>query len=160
MVILGLDIGDVRIGVACSDSSESLARPIEIIRRRSNAQVFEAISRHIEALGAELVVVGLPISFNGQLYAQARSIQAFAEKLRHQIDVPIEFADESLSSVRAEEMLRAAGTRPERIKERLDAAAAAVMLQDYLDARQQQRRAMHNKSNSQQSSETSENHGQ
>jgi hypothetical protein len=88
---------------------------------------------------AALVVVGLPISFDGQLHAQARAIQAFGEKLRRRLAVPLVYADETLSSVRAEEQLRAAGVREERIHERLDAAAAAVILQEYLDQQRQAR---------------------
>jgi putative Holliday junction resolvase len=141
MVILGLDVGEVRIGVACSDDMEIIARPIQTVRRKSNAQAFDAISRIAGEQGAERIVVGLPISFDGQLHAQARRIQAFAGKLGQHMSLPITFADESLSTVRAEELLRSAGVRPERIHERLDAAAAAVMLQDYLDARRQAHQA-------------------
>jgi putative Holliday junction resolvase len=95
----------------------------------------EAVARLVAESGAEVVVVGLPVSFDGQLHGQARAIQSFAAKLRERISQPVVFADETLSSVRAEEALRAAGVRPDRIRERLDMAAAAVILQDYLDAR-------------------------
>ena|SRR5215813_14016662 len=139
MVIVALDVGQARIGVAVSDESELLASPHTVIRRRSNAAAFATIARIIVDTGAELVVVGLPISFDGQLHAQAESVSAFAEKLRVKLAVPLVFADETLSSWRAEEMLRAAGVRPERIRERLDAAAAAVILQEYLDQRRRQR---------------------
>ena len=86
-----------------------------------------------------MVVVGLPISFDGQLHGQAQSVQAFGEKLRARLSVPLDYADETLSTWRAEEMLRASGLRPERIRERIDAAAAAVILQDFLDQRHRQR---------------------
>jgi len=94
------------------------------------------VARLVAESGAGVIVVGLPVSFDGQLHGQARAIQSFAAKLRERIAEPIVFADEALSSVRAEEALRAAGVRPDRIRERLDAAAAAMILQDYLDARQ------------------------
>ena len=83
------------------------------------------------------MVVGLTVSFDGKLHAQAASIQAFAEKLRRRLRVPLVYADETLSTVRAEEKLRASGVRAARIGERIDAAAAAVILQDYLDERRQ-----------------------
>lgn len=137
MVIIALDVGQVRIGVAVSDDLELLASPHSTIRRTSNAAAIAAITRVMDASGAEQVVVGLPISFDGKLHAQAQAVQAFAEKLRARLSVPLVYADETLSTVRAEEQLRAAGVRPERIRERIDAAAAAVILQEYLDARRQ-----------------------
>jgi putative holliday junction resolvase len=138
MVILALDVGQARIGVATCDVAELLASPQSVIRRTSNAAALDAIARIVAEVGAGMVVVGLPISFDGQLHGQARSVQAFAEKLRARLAVPLEFADETLSTWRAEEMLRESGVRPERIRERIDAAAAAVILQDYLDQRRRQ----------------------
>jgi putative Holliday junction resolvase len=135
MIHLALDVGEKRIGVAVSDATETLAAPRTTIRRASTAAALEAVTRLVVESGAEVVVVGLPVSFDGQLYGQALAIQSFATKLRERIAQPVVFADETLSSVRAEESLRAAGVRPDRIRERLDAVAAAVILQDYLDAR-------------------------
>ncbi len=135
MIVLALDVGEKRIGVATSDELELLASPRGVIRRQSTAQALDAVAQAVAEAGAGLVVVGLPVSFDGQLHAQARRIQALADKLRRRLSVPVIFADETLSSVRAKEQLRAAGVRPERIRERLDAAAAAVILQEYLDQR-------------------------
>jgi putative Holliday junction resolvase len=139
MKVLALDIGSVRIGVATSDETELLASPYRVIqRRRGGARgAEEAILRAVDETGAGLVVVGLPVSFDGMLHAQAKSIQAFAERLRRRLGVPLVYADEALSTVRAEEKLRASGVRSDRIAARIDAAAAAVILQDYLDARRQ-----------------------
>jgi putative Holliday junction resolvase len=135
MIHLALDVGEKRIGVAVSDETETLASPRTTIRRTSIAAALEAVARLVAESGAEVVVVGLPVSFDGQLHGQARAIQRFAAKLCERIAQPVVFADETLSSVRAEEALRAAGVRPDRLRERLDAEAAAVILQDYLDAR-------------------------
>jgi putative Holliday junction resolvase len=135
MIHLALDVGEKRIGVAVSDETETLASPRTIIRRTSTVVALEAVARLVAESGAEVVVVGLPVSFDGRLHGQARAIQMFAAKLRERIAQPVIFADETLSSVRAEEALRAAGVRPDRIRERLDAEAATVILQEYLDAR-------------------------
>ena len=135
MVIVALDIGQARIGVAVSDDLGMIATPLSVIPRRSNAQAIAAIQRIAREEGAGLVVAGLPVSFDGLLHAQAHAVQSFAEKLRRALDAPLVYADETLSTVRAEELLRASGMRPERIRERIDAAAAAVILQDYLDER-------------------------
>jgi putative Holliday junction resolvase len=137
VVILALDVGRARIGVATSDESELLATPRTVIRRKSDALAIEAIVRAVAEAGAELVVVGLPVSFDAQLHSQAQTVRGFAEKLRPRLSVPLVYADETLSTVRAEEQLRASGLRADKIRERIDAAAAAVILQEYLDARRQ-----------------------
>ncbi|MGH2515728.1 MAG: Holliday junction resolvase RuvX [Ktedonobacterales bacterium] len=135
MVIVALDVGSVRIGVAVCDELEQIATPHATIRRTSNAAARDAIARVVAETGAELLVIGLPVSYDGQLHEQARSVLAFGRKLQGRLSVPMVYADETLSSVRAEEALRAAGMRPERIRERIDAAAAALILRDYLDTR-------------------------
>lgn len=133
MVILALDVGEARIGVAVSDPSATLATPRGVIRRRSNAQALAEVARLVAEAEAELVVVGLPLSLDGIAREQAHRVQRFGERLRSQLAVPVVYHDERLSTVTAAEALRAAGVRPERIKERIDAAAAAVILRDYLD---------------------------
>lgn len=135
MVIVALDVGSVRIGVAACDELELAPAPRATIRRKVTAAALDALEAEINRAEAGLVVVGLPVSFDGQLHAQARAIQSLAAKLRARITVPMAFADETLTSVRAEERLRAAGVRGERIRERVDAEAAAIILEDYLDQR-------------------------
>lgn len=133
MVILALDVGQARIGVAVSDPSGVLATPRGVIRRRSTATALDAVARMVAETTAELVVVGLPISLDGGLHGQARAVQSFGARLQRRLRVPVVYADERLSTVSAAEALRAAGVRPDRIHERIDAAAAAVILQAYLD---------------------------
>lgn len=139
-IILALDVGTKRIGVAVSDELELLATPRTVIFRRSTQAALEEIARLAHSEEAALVVVGLPISLDGQLHDQAHSVQRFAERLRKMLDVPLVYADEMLSTVRAEERLRAAGVRPNRIRERIDAEAAAVILDEYLDHRRREAR--------------------
>ena len=147
--ILALDIGAKRIGVAVSDELRLLATPRAVIVRRSTESALDEIVRLAQVEDVSLVVVGLPVSFDGQLHNQARIVQRFGERLRKRLDalatggtpgIPLVYADETLSTVRAEERLRAAGVRPQRIRERIDAEAAAVILEEYLDQRRQQRR--------------------
>lgn len=138
--VVALDVGAKRIGVAVSDELGMLATPRTVIVRRSTQAALEQIVRLVREEEAMLVVVGLPISLDGKLHGQARTVQRFAERLRKMLDVPLVYADEMLSTVRAEERLRAAGVRPERIRERIDAMAAAVILEEYLDQQQQSAR--------------------
>lgn len=135
MVIVALDVGAARIGVASCDELELVVAPRATVRRKTTAAALDALTAEISRAEAGLVVVGLPVSFDGQLHDQARAIQSFAAKLGNRIGVPLAFADETLTSVRAEERLRAAGVRGERIRERIDAEAAAVILEDYLAQR-------------------------
>lgn len=133
MVILALDVGLARIGVAVSDATETLATPRGMIRRTSATRALDAIARAIAETRAELVVVGLPLSLDGSVGPQAQAVQAFTDRLRRCVDTPIVLWDERYSTLEAADALRAAGVRPERARARLDAAAAAVILQNYLD---------------------------
>lgn len=139
VVIIALDVGEKRIGVAVSDELELIATPRAYIRRKTTAGALEAVEQEIAREEAQLVVVGLPVSFDGQLHAQAQAIQSFGEKLRRRVARPLIYVDETLSSVRAEERLREAGVRPERIRERVDSEAAAIILEDVLAQRRRER---------------------
>jgi putative Holliday junction resolvase len=147
--LLALDVGTVRIGVAVSDATGFLASPYTTLQVSHNkAQIWAAIQRLIEETEAEGLVVGLPVSLDGQLHAQARLIQTFTEQLKAQIDLPVIFWDERLSTVEAERLMsqrdqitrskRSTSQARQRGKRRhkgqqIDALAAAVILQDYLD---------------------------
>jgi putative Holliday junction resolvase len=84
--------------------------------------------------GVEGIVVGLPISLDGQLHAQGQTVQRFARELAERSPVPVETWDERFSTAEAEQMLRDAGREPSRERGRVDAAAASIILQRYLDA--------------------------
>jgi putative Holliday junction resolvase len=156
VVIVALDVGEVRIGVAVSDELELIATPRAMIRRKTTAAALDAVAQEIARAEAQLVVVGLPVSFDGQLHGQARATQAFAEKLRRRITLPLIYADETLSSVRAEERLREAGVRPERMRERVDAEAAAIILEDVLAQRRRERERQDREARERQTTERDE----
>ncbi len=128
---MALDVGERRIGIATSDSGV-FAKPHSVLHRKSKKEDFARLQRLITELKIERVIVGLPYSLSGDdpLGPQARRIQRYAEALAAEIDVPIDYFDESYSTVDAEAFLAAAG----RKKIPIDAAAAAVILQNYLDA--------------------------
>ena len=129
MRILALDVGERRIGVAVSDPTGTLATPHSVIRRRSKAEDFAAVARLAAELGAERVVVGLPLSLDGSVGPQARRVTRYAQALARTLSVPVELYDERYSTLTADELL-AEGGRKRRTP--IDAAAAAVILQDYL----------------------------
>ncbi|MFC1870210.1 Holliday junction resolvase RuvX [Chloroflexota bacterium] len=130
---MGLDIGDKRIGVALSDPQGILASPFTIIERRDEAADVAAITGIIDQNQVNRVIVGLPLSMDGGLGQQAKKIEDFAQKLRHQTKAPVEFRDERLTTVWAKYLRRDAGIKKTRTKVRYDAAAAALILQGYLD---------------------------
>ena len=133
MSILALDVGDRRIGVAMSEGF--LAAPLTTIYRRNEAVDIREVLRLAEEYGTEEIVVGLPLSLSGQVGPQAKRVAQFAETLDEQTSLPIVCVDERYSTVEAERLLRQAGVQPSREKARVDAAAAAVILQSYLDSR-------------------------
>ena len=145
---LCLDVGERRIGVAVSDPSGRLATPLTIVERRAAERDFRRIADLVRDEGAERVVVGLPRTLAGAIGPQARRIQRWADRLAPYLVVPLVFADERYSTAEASRRLAGAGhaASAEKAAERrrnrpgragasasLDAAAAAVILQDYLD---------------------------
>jgi putative Holliday junction resolvase len=140
--LLALDVGERRIGVAVSDPSGTVARPLTTIVRASRQADHEAMARLVDEYEVDRVIVGLPLSLDGTEGPQARQTRRYAERLAQALTVPIELWDERYSSVTAAEILRRKGSRSRRggRKQRrqaradLDATAAAVFLQSYLDA--------------------------
>ncbi len=130
---LGLDIGDKWIGVALSDPGGVLASPLTIIECSDEKQDMESITDIISQHQVGQVIVGLPLSLNGNIGRQAEKVKAFVEKLCCRTDVPVEFRDERLTTVSAKRLIRDARTKKTRKKTRDDAVAAALILQGYLD---------------------------
>ena len=129
---MGLDIGDKRIGVALSDPGEILASPLTIIERSDEEQYIGAVIDIITQHEVGKIIVGLPRSMAGTIGHQAAKVEAFVEQLRNNTQIPIEFRDERLSTVSARQLLQHTGRKTKK-KTRYDAAAAAVILQGYLE---------------------------
>lgn len=141
MRALGIDYGGRRLGLALSDASGILASPWRVLERpRSEAATVELICAEVQKLtadsdGLSAVVVGWPRRLDGTPNDQTPLAEAFAASVRARVSVPVVLQDERLSSHEADSRL-AVGERDWRVRKRtLDAAAAAVVLQDYLDAR-------------------------
>jgi putative Holliday junction resolvase len=132
--ILGVDVGDRRVGVAVSDPLGILASPIAVVERLGTQADFKAIADLADAHEAERIVVGLPYSLNGSVGQQAKKVLEFLDALRPLTPVPLETWDERFTSAAADDLLRERGMGPEERRRRIDSAAAAVMLQDYLDS--------------------------
>lgn len=129
--ILGLDIGERRIGLAISTPEGRLAVPLGVVERRGDAADANAIcglarEEHVEAL-----VIGHPLSMDGSAGAQARRVEAFARHLAKATGLPYQLWDERLTSVQAERAVRSL-----RRRRHSDDVAAAIILQSYLDRQQ------------------------
>ncbi len=129
MTIMALDIGERRIGLALSETG-ILATPYSVLQRKSKQEDFAHLQRLVIELKIERLVVGLPYSLrNGEIGPQARRVMRYVKEMLKVITVPMEYFDESYSTVEAKDYLIATGQK----KIPLDAAAAAIILQKYLD---------------------------
>ena len=139
--MLGIDYGAKRIGLALSDATATLASPWRLLQRPpSEAETLRVMIGEITVLaadddGLEAVVVGWPRRLDGSPTHQTSIVQAFATALKGKIDIPVILQDERLSSHEAESRLATREADWKKRKAKLDAAAAAVILQDYLDQR-------------------------
>lgn len=131
--MLGLDVGERRIGVAISLPEGTLAVPLRIIERTDNGADLEAIAELARSERVERLVVGFPRSMDGSVGAQARLVEAFAKRAGEACGLPVELWDERLTSVQAARP--APGSKRSRRRTRKDDLAAAIILQGYLDRR-------------------------
>lgn len=133
---IGLDLGERRIGVAVSDSSGILASPHGVVERTGDRTAeHAAIAALVAELGAERVVVGLPLSLSGASGPAAKAAEAEAGQLAALLPVPVETFDERLTTVAAARGMRAGGTKAKKQRKRIDEMAASVMLQNWLEQR-------------------------
>lgn len=138
MRALGLDLGSRRIGVAVSDSDGRLATPIATLERTSakdRAADHRAIAEIVAEWGAEIVAVGLPLSLDGTVGPAAKAVLDEVAELAERLAVPVETVDERFTTVTANHQLRAGGVRARARSGVIDQAAAAVLLQSWLDSR-------------------------
>ncbi|MEN8613949.1 Holliday junction resolvase RuvX [Dehalogenimonas sp. THU2] len=133
--VIGLDVGDKWVGVSLSDPMGIIARPLTILERRDEITDAEAVVKLIDEHRASKVIVGLPRMLTGVVGTQAERVQQFAQRLASLTDSPILFQDERFSTAGAKEIMKANRKKKKGFysKERDDAVAAAVILQDWLD---------------------------
>lgn len=135
---LGLDIGRKRIGVAGCDRTGLIATGLTTIERQSFIQDIEQLQKIVQEREVEVLVVGLPYSMNGSLGFQAKQVQKLAQRLAQSLNLPVEYVDERLTSLQAEQLLLAEKISPSRHKGLIDRKAAAIILQQWLDERRNQ----------------------
>ena len=135
MRTLALDYGSQRIGLALSDPTGTLARPLPFVPAKSDVKLAREIKALAEKEKVELILLGLPRHMNGSLGDAAAKVQAFAAELARATTIPLKLIDERLSTVQASRQLQEAGKDSRVQRGQIDSEAAAVLLQGYLDAK-------------------------
>ncbi len=133
MRTLGLDLGKRRIGVAVSDPLGLVARPVETVQAVSLNVDVEKITAIAHEMEAELIVVGDPIHMSGDAGIMSGRVRKFGDMLAHVSGLPVEYCDERLTTVEAQRILHDSGVPPKKVRKQIDAVAAAVILQSYLN---------------------------
>jgi putative Holliday junction resolvase len=134
---LGLDIGLKRVGIAGCDGTGLIATGITTMVRSSFDRDVAYLRELVSQRRVQILVAGLPYSLSGELGAQARQVQKYANRIAGALELPLEYVDERLTSVEAEELMKTAGISVSQNKGSIDRKAAAVILQQWLDERRQ-----------------------
>ena len=130
---IGLDVGDVRIGVAVSDMLNILANPYETYVRKSIEEDVLHFQNFQKEMNADTFVVGLPLNMDGTAGDRVEKTKEYAGILAEYIDAKFVFQDERLTTVQAEKVLISGGVRREKRKKVVDKVASTIILQSYLD---------------------------
>jgi putative Holliday junction resolvase len=136
MRILGIDYGQKRIGIAISDEMAIVATPVGNVEENGVNAAVAAIAKMVVERGAGKIVVGLPRNMDGSIGPKAQETQAFVEKLKTRVNVPIQMWDERLTTKAAERALIEADVSRKKRREVVDKMAAQMILQSYLDSQQ------------------------
>ncbi len=135
MVILSVDYGDRRTGIAICDKLEMLASPVCVITEWNSEALAEKIIEIANEKKAEQIVVGLPKNMDGSKGFRADACEALGELLKNKCDIPVVFWDERLTTVSAHRILSENNVRGKKRKSVVDAVAAEIILQNYIDSR-------------------------
>jgi putative holliday junction resolvase len=133
--ILAIDPGTVRLGLALSDPSGTIAQPLSVLARRSEAEDLKALTELAERHEVGMIVIGLPRLMDGRLDTAAQQAQAFGAQVARATGRPVAYWDERLTSVAAERYLIEQGKRRSKRRQEIDRMAATLLLQGYLDYR-------------------------
>ena len=142
MIIMSVDLGKARTGIALCDKSEFLASPHTVIFEKSDKKLLEKVAQTARDTKAELIVTGLPKNMDGTEGESAKNARDFAEKLEELTGITTVMQDERGTTVTAHNYLNATNTRGKKRKNVVDAVAAVIILQDYLDSKKNKEREL------------------
>ena len=134
MIIMGVDLGHARTGIAVCDKREILASPVKVITAYTNEKVAAEVTALAKELRAEKIVVGLPRNMDGSEGESAQNARAFAALLQESTGLPVVMQDERGTTVTAHWYLNETNVRGKKRKQTVDAVAAVIILQNYLDS--------------------------
>lgn len=135
LVALALDIGETRIGIAVSDRSGRISTPVKVLPAAEVTGLAKPFRLILEDYEPDVIVSGRPMTMAGERGPQAERVENIARKLAEDLDLPLEFADERLSSREAKRILREQGLNEKQMRGKVDMVAASLFLQSWLDAR-------------------------
>ena len=135
MRVMALDVGDKTIGVAVSDALLSTAQGRSTIQRKGLQQDIHALRQLVEDNEVYQIVVGQPLHMDGRESRQSQKVRVFADEIQKQLNVPVVFWDERLTSFEAEQQLEEMGLNWRKRQQHVDKVAAMIILQNYLDSR-------------------------
>ncbi|MDP4133959.1 MAG: Holliday junction resolvase RuvX [Bacillota bacterium] len=135
MRILGIDYGDVRIGIAVSDITGLIAQSVGVISEKDDSNKVKSLEEYINMYKPEKIVLGYPLNMNGTIGERAEKSLKFKEELEKFYNIPVILWDERLSSIAAHRVLEETGVSGKKRKGKVDPIAAAFILQSYLDSR-------------------------
>ena len=132
--IIGIDLGDVRTGIAISDAMQMLASGVGTITAYNDDRLLDEIAVHIKYYDPELIIIGYPINMDGSVGPRAEKIAAFSKKLEERFSLPVKFVDERCTTMIAHSILNKTNTRGKKRKSVVDTLSAEIILQSYLDS--------------------------
>ncbi len=135
MIVLGIDFGSKRVGLAISDAEGEFAFPLERLERKGGARDFETLQELISERGVQQIVLGLPLHMSGKAGPEADRVRSFAAELTRRTGIPVDLIDERLTSAEAERALRATGGSGSKRRKKVDSVAATIILRTYLEQR-------------------------
>jgi putative Holliday junction resolvase len=133
--ILGIDLGDVRTGIAVSDAMQMLAGGVGTITAYNDDRLINEIAVHVKYYDPELIVIGYPINMDGSIGPRAEKIAAFSKKLEERFSLPVKYVDERCTTMIAHSILNTTNTRGKKRKQVVDTLSAEIILQSYLDSK-------------------------
>jgi len=137
--ILGIDMGEKRIGLALSDPLGYTAQGLKTIQVKNPEEICDKLMNVIKEKKVELLLFGLPRNMNGTIGSQAKKVQEYAQRLKSLSQLPVDFEDERLSTVSAEQVLLMADQSRAKRKKAIDRLSAVIILQSYLDRKSTER---------------------
>ncbi len=133
--MIALDVGDVRIGVAASDETNTIAIAVSVIKRKDMASDIKQINSFVQEYNAGKIIVGLPLTLRGEESIQAKKVRDFINTLTQGVTVPIETFDERLTTAQSEKFLISADVSRSKRRKVIDKMAAQLILQTYMETK-------------------------